>query len=362
MINIISVIGTRPDIIKMSPLIKELNQSKKINNKVLFTSQHETVGLKKIKEFNLIVDFFINNYEKKDLNEKLGNLILGVSKVLKAEKPDYILVHGDTSTAISAALSAFNLNIKIIHIEAGLRSNNIYSPFPEEANRKIIDQISFMHFAPTDVSYKNLIQENIKKDNIHVVGNTISDCIGDLSVNSDNNNVIRVLITTHRRESWKVLPETIKEVIELSNRNFSNIEFTILMHPNPDIENYYTDNLSSHSNIKILKENGYLHCLNIISSSDIILTDSCGIQEESAILGVPSLILRNETERPESIDSNTSVLVGRETLGIYVVLAELLGNADKISAMQNKVSAYGDGKVSAKIVNIIENELVGEIL
>lgn len=353
-LNIISIIGTRPDIIKMSPLINLFNHSDKFNHKTLFTSQHKILGKKKLREFNIFPDYTINI---KNYNMTITNLISYLAKeidlILLKEQPDFILVHGDTITALSASLNTFDKKCKIVHIEAGLRTHNINFPYPEEYIRSMIARVASYHFAPTQQAKQNLLDENIK-DNIYVVGNTISDMVKKyntkrIAISNQKN----VFITSHRREHWDNLPNTLLRLIKKVSQTHKDIKFTILKHPNPKFKRYY-NKLKSLKNIEIIDDVSYKEMMTILRTSNIIVSDSCGIQEEANILGKPILIPRNETERPEGIENASGKIVTINLSKITKELRILLNSWNKRKKMQIKSTYLGDGTSSKQIFDILK--------
>jgi UDP-N-acetylglucosamine 2-epimerase (non-hydrolysing) len=353
--NILSIIGTRADIIKMSLLISILNKSEKLQHKVLFTNQHKEMGLNKINEFNIEVDFTIANNKSTSSNLILF-LILEIKNIINNYRPDIIIVHGDTLTAISGAIAAHECNIKICHVEAGLRSNNIYAPYPEEINRTLISRIAYHHYCPTKISYNNLINEGIHEKNVFLTGNTIVDIVRNSKLTKNKlNNKFNILVTTHRRESWGVIPKIMCNIINIILKKNSKVFFTILSHPNNEIYSVYKENLLQSDRISLSRDRSYSDTLNLIYNSSLVATDSCGIQEESSILGKPTIILRNETERPESINNNCAELSTIKEQEIYTKLSYAIENKKYLKKMSNPIKSFGDGMSSLRIKEIINN-------
>jgi len=353
--KVVSIVGTRADIIKMSALIHELNKSEIFQHIVLYSNQHQGMGIRKLKEFN-IGKFFIAKHIKNSSND-LSRLSLGIDELLKKLKPFLVLVHGDTLTAISGALVAYAGDIRIAHVEAGLRSGNLYSPFPEEINRTIISKLASINLCPTDIAFKNLLSEGVSPEKLYLTGNTVVDVIKKLSLNVDKYSESNtILVTTHRRESWLHLPETMCKVIKRCLAENNNLYFTVLSHPNPLILNKYEEELSEINRVHLICEEKYVNCINHIHNSRFIATDSCGIQEEASILGKPTLILRKETERPESLEYGCAKLCGIDFESIYQEINKLINNKNQLELMSNPVDdAFGDGTACQKIRKIIEN-------
>lgn len=351
--KIVSIVGTRADIIKMSVLIHELNKSKVFQHIVLYSNQHNTMGLKKLKELE-VFGAIIVKHSNGDAN-KLSLLSYELKKELKNIKPFLVLVHGDTLTAISGALAAYTENIYIAHVEAGLRSGNLYSPYPEEMNRTLITRLASLNLCPTDEAYQNLLLEGISKERIYLTGNTIVDVVNKCTLkNNQSIKGISILVTTHRRESWSRLPEIMCKVIKKCLADNNNVHFTVLSHPNPIIFEKYNEGLANIERVTLIREEKYKNCINHIYNSTFVATDSCGIQEEASILGKPTLILRNETERPESLDYGCAILCGSKLENIYLQINRLINDKKLLESMKNPVDAFGDGTASIKIKNIIE--------
>lgn len=353
-IKIFSVIGTRPDIIKMSPLIELLNHSPRFIHKTIFTSQHKDLGKKKLHEFNLSPEYIINI---KNYNMTITNLISYLTKeidlILLKEQPDYLLVHGDTITALSATLNKFGKKCKIIHIEAGLRTHNINFPYPEEYIRSMIARVASHHFAPTRQAKQNLIDENIK-ENIYVVGNTIADMVKKYNKKRvKKSNQKNIFITSHRREHWDSLPSTLLSLIQNISKTNKDIKFTILKHPNPKFKQYY-NKLKLLQNVEVIEDIPYKEMMTILRTSNVIVSDSCGIQEEANILGKPILIPRNETERPEGVENASGKIVTINLSRIKKELRILLNSWYKRKKMQIKSTYLGDGTSSKQIFDILE--------
>ena len=367
--KVLVAFGTRPEAIKMLPLVLELKKVTEIETIVLSTGQHKEMlkpifnifGVKPdydldiMKENQTLVDVFTNVLNKSDI-------------ILKEEKPDLVLVHGDTSTAFAMGLSAFYNQIKVGHIEAGLRTYDKYSPYPEEMNRKLLSSIADYHFAPTDLNKKNLENEGIK-ENIFVTGNTVIDalkyCIDDEYSFNDklidkflNEKNIKILLTVHRRENlgdnMYSIFSAIKEIVELHQ----DIEVIYPMHLNPKVREIAYDVLSNVRNVYLVEPIEYKEFCNLMNKVDIIMTDSGGLQEEAPALNKPVLVLRKETERPEGITAGTIKLIGVNKVEIVKEIEKLLFDKSEYYKMKNSINPYGDGFASKKIVDIIKKMLI----
>lgn len=370
MIRLLFVFGTRPEAIKMAPLIKEFQ--KYPNNfevKVCITAQHRKMLDQVLDFFGIIPDYDLDIMKQ---NQTLVDITINVlnelSKVLDIIKPDLIFVQGDTTTAFVSALAGFYKKIKIAHLEAGLRSGNKYSPFPEEINRTLIGHLSNYHFAPTQNAKKNLLNEGLK-ENLFVVGNTVVDALFfglniikkegeekyiDYFSFIDISKKI-VLVTGHRRESFGNPFENIcYSLRELTDR-FKDIEIVYPLHPNPNIQEPVNRILKNRTNIHLTEPLEYPYLLWLMSKCYLVLTDSGGIQEEAPSLGKPVLVMRDVTERTEGIEAGTAKLVGTNKETIIKETSLLLTNKEEYGRMAKSVNPYGDGKSSRRIVEILKN-------
>lgn len=362
------VFGTRPEALKMVPVIKRLSCQNEIELKICVTSQHKELLHQVLEIFNIKADYDLEIMRNEQSLNAVTSLILRrLQPILKNFKPDLIIVHGDTASALSASLAALYERIPIAHIEAGLRSNKLYSPWPEEANRRLIASIATYHFAPTSQARKNLIKENINPENIWVTGNTIidtllmakdvikKDCILKDELQKKFNFLSPqkklIVVTTHRREN---IENNIKKIclalIEIVRFN-SNIQIIYSVHPNPIVKDIIKKYLSKNDNIFLITPVDYFSFLYLMEKSDIILTDSCGIQEEAPSLNKPVLILREATERTESLNLYGAKLIGTNTSTIVQESLSLLENPNRI--LRN--NPYGDGEASKKIVTALNH-------
>ncbi len=369
-IKVLSVFGTRPEAIKMVPVIKELEQDERFESRVCVTGQHRQMLDQVLQLFNVTPDYDLNIMKQgQDLSDITSAILLGLRPVLAEFKPDYVLVHGDTATTLSASLASYYQQIKVGHVEAGLRTGNIYSPWPEEGNRKITGALANMHFAPTQNSADNLQKENTPSDRIFVTGNTVIDTLliakKLLSENNELKNNIRsrfnfinpdrklVLITGHRRESFGGGFERICNAILKLADSFSDVDFVYPVHLNPNVINVVNDNLSSKKNIYLIEPQDYLPFVYLMDSSYIILTDSGGVQEEAPSLSKPVLVMRDTTERPEAVIAGTVKLVGTDEERIFDAVSLLLTNKNEYDKMSFAHNPYGDGNASKRIADAI---------
>ena len=380
--TIMLVFGTRPEAIKMCPLVLELKKNKDAFNVVVcVTGQHREMLDQVLNIFEIKPDYDLNIMTKgQDLYDVTSRVMLGLRDILKNVKPDYVLVHGDTTTSMAAALASFYQQIPVGHVEAGLRTYDIYSPWPEELNRQISSRISTLHFAPTELSRKNLLSEGISDDNIFVTGNTVIDAlhivVDKLNENDDVKNRVRdslvksgydpdrldankkmVLITGHRRENFGSGFISMCEAIRDLALRYPEVDFIYPMHLNPNVREPINDIFGSMSvqlkNMFFIEPLEYLEFVYLMKNSYLVLTDSGGIQEEAPGLGKPVLVMRNTTERPEALEAGTVKLVGVDYNKICNEVSHLLDNADAYKLMSNAVNPYGDGKACERIMNIL---------
>jgi len=365
--NVLFVLGTRPEAIKMAPLIKEFQKDDNYNVKVCITAQHREMLDQVLYFFDIKPDYDLNLMKpNQSLFDITANSLKSLEKVLDIEKPELIFVQGDTTTAFVGALAGFYKKIKIAHIEAGLRSHNKYSPFPEEVNRVLVDYIANYHFAPTEKAKENLYNENIK-ENVYVVGNTIIDALF-LGLNIikeqreekyynyfsflDFSKKI-ILVTGHRRENFGKPFENICYALKnIAERD--DVEIVYPVHLNPNVRKPVNEILKGHKNIHLIEPLEYPYLIWLMKKSYLVLTDSGGIQEEAPSLGKPVLVMREVTERIEGIEAGTTKLVGTNERKIVKELTRLLDNKKDYEKMTKAINPYGDGKASQRILKIIK--------
>lgn len=363
--KVMLVFGTRPEAIKMCPLVNELKKRKKFKTIVCVTGQHRQMLNQVLDAFQVIPDYDLSIMkERQTLFDVTTNILNRIEGVLKTEKPDVVLVHGDTSTTFVTALACFYLQIPVGHVEAGLRTYNIHSPYPEEFNRQAVSIISQFNFAPTELSKQNLINEGKNPDNIYITGNTAIDalkttvredyCHSDLEWASDSR---LIMITAHRREN---LGEPMKHMFHAIRRvmdEHPDVKAIYPIHMNPIVRETADAILGGDERIRIIEPLDVLDFHNFLNRSYLILTDSGGIQEEAPSLGKPVLVMRDTTERPEGINAGTLRLVGTEEENIYNNFKELLENKEEYEKMSTASNPYGDGLASKRIADILEEKL-----
>lgn len=365
--KVMVVFGTRPEAIKMAPVIRELKKVEDIKTVVVVTAQHREMLDQVLNLFKIVPDYDLNLMkEHQDLFSLTTGVLNGVKSILEKEKPDLVLVHGDTTTTFTASLAAFYLKIPVGHVEAGLRTRNKYSPFPEEINRTLTGKLAELHFAPTEANKQNLLAESVASLKIWVTGNTVIDALletvssnyvfGPEFKNINFNNRI-LLVTTHRRENWGTQMRSIYEALIRLVDEFSDVEVIFPVHKNPIVRNVALEMLEGKERVHLLEPLDYEPFANLMNISYIILTDSGGMQEEAPSLGKPVLVLRDTTERPEALQAGTVKLVGTNKRSIYEAAKILLTNKYEYKKMARAVNPYGDGKAAARIVDVIKDFL-----
>ena len=368
MLKVMTIFGTRPEAIKMAPVVKALEAAEDMESIVTVTAQHREMLDQVLHLFSITPDYDLNIMSQgQTLYDVTCKALLGLQGVLKEAKPDVVLVHGDTTTTFVGALAAFYEGIPVGHVEAGLRTGNIYSPFPEEMNRKLTGAIGTYHFAPTSTSESNLLKENINPDHLYVTGNTVIDAL-QTTVQTDytfkeellnqidyvNNKVI--LVTTHRRENLGDPMRNVYEAIRDIINEQEDVEVIFPMHRNPKVRNIVQDVLGHMDRVHLIEPLEYEPFANLMARTYLIMTDSGGIQEEAPSLGKPVLVLRDTTERPEAVEAGTVKLVGTDKESVYRTATELLVNETAYLAMSNAVNPYGDGLASDRIVQALRHE------
>jgi UDP-N-acetylglucosamine 2-epimerase (non-hydrolysing) len=369
--RILTIFGTRPEAIKMAPLVHALVADERFEAKVCVTAQHREMLDQVLELFEISPDYDLNLMKAgQSLTDITCGILRGLQPILTEFKPDYVLVHGDTATTISTSLAAYYQQIKVGHVEAGLRTGNIYSPWPEEGNRKLTGAIADLHFAPTEISKQNLLKENILAEKIIVTGNTVIDALHDVIEKLETNVELKssledqfnflagnkriVLITGHRRESFGGGFERICEAIAQMATAFPDVEFVYPMHLNPNVREPVNRLLAGLNNVFLIEPLDYLPFVYLMNKAYVLLTDSGGIQEEAPSLGKPVLVMRDTTERPEAVDAGTVKLVGTTVEVIINELSELLLDEAAYKAMSFAHNPYGDGKACERILNALD--------
>lgn len=367
--------GTRPEAIKMAPLIKTFQADKDFVTKVCVTAQHRQMLDQVLNIFDINPDYDLNIMKPgQDLFDVTENVLSGMKRVLSDFNPDIVLVHGDTTTTSACSLAAFYNKIKIGHIEAGLRTGNIYSPWPEEANRKITGVLADYHFAPTSTSENNLLKENINKKNILVTGNTVIDALYLMIEKIENNPRLKsrilelissqyklfddkkiILITGHRRENFGHGFRNICNALKTIADNNPDFDIVYPVHFNPNVQKPVREILSNAKNIHLIEPLSYECFIYMMSKSFFIITDSGGIQEEAPSLGKPVLVMRDSSERPEAIKAGTVKLVGTDYSKIIEESQKLIDDENEYNMMSKAYNPYGDGKASLKVLNFVKS-------
>lgn len=368
--KVLTVFGTRPEAIKMAPLVHALAKDSRFEAKVCVTAQHREMLDQVLALFEIIPDYDLNLMKAgQTLNEVTARILLELKPVLQEFKPDVVLVHGDTATTFAASLAAYYEQIAIGHVEAGLRTGNIYSPWPEEGNRKLTGALTKYHFAPTATSKQNLLIENYSENSIHVTGNTVIDALlmvkNKIASNDDLNATLSaqfpmldetkklILVTGHRRESFGDGFERICEALAITAKRYPDAQILYPMHLNPNVREPVNRILKGIDNIYLIEPQQYLPFIYLMNRSHIILTDSGGIQEEAPSLGKPVLVMRNTTERPEAVDAGTVKLVGTNVETMTSAINVLMDDEQAYKVMSFAHNPYGDGKACSKIINIL---------
>ena len=363
--KVVVVFGTRPEAIKMCPLVKELRTRKNIETLVCVTGQHRQMLDQVLDTFGIIPDFDLSIMkDKQTLFDVTIGILEGMKTILESEKPDLVLVHGDTSTTFASSLAAFYLQIPIGHVEAGLRTYDIYSPYPEEFNRQAVGVLAQYHFTPTQLSKDNLLREGKTPESIFVTGNTAIDALQTTIQEDYTHPELEwigesrfILITAHRRENlgepMRHMFRAIRRIIE----EYPDVKAIYPIHMNPRVRQIAEEELSGCERIKMIEPLEVLDFHNFLSRSYLILTDSGGIQEEAPSLGKPVLVMRDTTERPEGIKAGTLKLVGTDENTIYRYFKELLENDSVYQAMSQASNPYGNGTACKKIADILEGEV-----
>lgn len=374
MIKVMTIFGTRPEAIKMAPLVKELEKDEDIKSIVCVTAQHREMLDQVLDLFEIKPDYDLNIMARGQTLSDITNRVLkGVEAVLQEAKPDMVLVHGDTTTTLAGALASFYAQIPVGHVEAGLRSGNIYSPFPEEMNRSLTGRMASIHFAATDGNVANLIKEGIESAKIVKTGNTVIDALkmvikedyifADERLNQiDYKNTKTILMTAHRRENLGAPMENIFGAVKEIVDNNEDVRLIFPLHLNPAVREIAYRYLSDNERIILLEPLDYEPFANLQAKVDLILTDSGGIQEEAPALGKPVVVLRTETERPEAVDAGTVVVVGVDKEKIIKITDELINDKEAYLRMSEAVNPYGDGSACPRIVKAIKTYFSNDIV
>jgi UDP-N-acetylglucosamine 2-epimerase (non-hydrolysing) len=363
--KVLTVYGTRPEAIKMAPLIEELGRSQNLEPIVAVTGQHRAMldqvnglfGIRPRHDLNVIA-------ERQTLEDLTRRVVDGVSTLIEAEKPDAVLVQGDTTTCFAAALAAFYRRTPVIHLEAGLRTGDAYNPYPEELNRRLTTQLASLHLAPTDTSKANLLHDGVRESDVLVTGNTVIDALMGIAAQNVpvvNPDLLRlegrrsVLVTAHRRESWGEPMARASQAIARLARLFPNVTFLLPAHLNPVVREILLPPLAGLENVLITQPLEYSDFVRAMRDCELVLTDSGGVQEEAPSLGKPVLVMRETTERPEAVTAGTVRLVGTDADLIVREVAALLTDDAAYQAMAHAVNPYGDGQAARRSVEAIEH-------
>ncbi|MCC5613791.1 UDP-N-acetylglucosamine 2-epimerase (non-hydrolyzing) [Nostoc sp. CHAB 5836] len=359
------ILGTRPEAIKLAPVILVFQKSSIFELQVILTGQHREMVEQVMQLFNIKADYNLEIMQvQQSLNDITCRSLQGLEALFQVEKPDLVLVQGDTTTAFTAALAAFYQKIPVGHVEAGLRTDDIFNPYPEEANRRLISQITQLHFAPTPWAVENLHRSGVLGE-IHMTGNTVIDALlnvaatqGVCDVPGLNWESYRVLLATvHRRENWgEPLLAIAQSFLQILDK-FPDTALLLPLHRNPTVRVPLQELLGNHPRIFLTEPLDYGELVGAIGRSHLLLTDSGGLQEEAPSLGKPVLVLRDTTERPEAVAAGTAKLVGTKSENIFLAAAELLNDPDAYEAMANAINPFGDGHAAERILQIVQNYL-----
>ena len=374
MIKVLSVFGTRPEAIKMAPLVNLLKQQTDIDSRVCVTGQHREMLDQVLQLFDIKPEYDLAIMKAgQDLYDVTTSILLNIKPVLRDFKPDVVLVHGDTSTTFAAALACYYEKTAVGHVEAGLRTGNIYSPWPEEANRKLTGAITRFHFAPTATSQQNLLNEQVNPAHIVVTGNTVIDALLQVVAKIEDDAVLSqrfadqfpygqdgrrlILVTGHRRESFGAGFEHICAALKQIAQQFPDCDIVYPVHLNPNVREPVFRLLSDAPNVHLIEPQDYLPFVYLMSRSTLVLTDSGGIQEEAPSLGKPVLVMRDTTERPEAVEAGTVKLVGTDQAKIVAEVSKLLTDKAYYDSMSFAHNPYGDGKACQRIIDAIRKDV-----
>lgn len=370
--KVLSVFGTRPEAVKMAPVIRALSNSAHIDAKVCVTGQHRQMLDQVLTLFSIVPDFDLDLMKPgQDLTDITSNVLLGMRRVLTDWRPDYVLVHGDTTTTLATSLAAYYEKIHVGHVEAGLRTGNIYAPWPEEINRRIAGVITDIHFAPTETAKANLLREGVRKETVHVTGNTVIDALLEVVHRLRSEVELKtsmaqkfqfldpgkrmILVTGHRRENFgSGLQNICAAIRKISERG--DVEIVYPVHLNPNVLEPVRRLLGNNRNIHLIEPLDYLPFVHLMDRSHVLLTDSGGVQEEAPSLGKPVLLMRDTTERPEAVTAGTVKLVGSNQEAIVTETYRLLDDPKQYMRMSHAHNPYGDGQAAKRIVNLLSEE------
>lgn len=373
--KVLTVFGTRPEAIKMAPVVQALAKDPAFDAKVCVTAQHRQMLDQVLELFQIRPDFDLDLMKPgQDLSDITSNVLLGMREVYKQWKPDMILVHGDTTTTLAASLSAYYARVKVGHVEAGLRTYNKYSPWPEEMNRRLTGAVADIHFAPTERSRANLLAEGVASDTVHVTGNTVIDALLDVAHKVRTDKALRtrfesrfdfldaskrlILVTGHRRENFGAGFESICQALaDIASRG--DVQVVYPVHLNPNVQEPVRRILAGQENVILLEPQDYLPFVYLMDRASILVTDSGGVQEEAPSLGKPVLVMRDTTERPEAVDAGTVKLVGTARAAIVREVNQLLDDATAYEAMARAHNPYGDGLAAGRIRDILKQQSLG---
>jgi UDP-N-acetylglucosamine 2-epimerase (non-hydrolysing) len=353
--------GTRPEAIKLAPLILRLRQDPELDIVAVSTGQHLDLLDQVHDAFEFKPDMDLEVYSTgQSLNTLSGKVLSSTEAMLAELKPDFVIVQGDTTSAFASALAAFNSGVAVGHLEAGLRSGDLTQPYPEEGNRKMISAISSLHFTPTQEATNNLLSENVGMTSIFQVGNTVIDALQDQqeklggSLYKDFSGIKEILVTAHRRENWGAPMVNISVAIKTLLARDENLMFNVVLHANPSIQEDFKRELGGLTRVNLLQPLKYRELVKLMSNSWLVLTDSGGIQEEAPSLGIPVLVLREVTERPEGVSAGNAVLVGTNSEKIVEVVENLINEENFYSSMSSVANPYGDGKASFRVIQALK--------
>lgn len=368
--KVLSVVGTRPEAIKMAPLILALESDQRFSSALCVTAQHRQMLDQVLNIFELTPDYDLDVMQPgQDLNDVTATILVRLRGVISEFRPDFVLVHGDTATTFAATLAAYYQKIPVGHVEAGLRTGNLYSPWPEEANRKLTGALASLHFAPTETAKENLLRENVNHASVSITGNTVVDALFHVVDNLKRDKALQdrfqrqfefldpakrmVLVTGHRRESFGGGFERICTALTQVVKRFPDIEIVYPVHLNPHVQEPVRRLLSDSDSVHLIEPQDYLPFVYLMDRAHLIITDSGGVQEEAPSLGKPVLVMRDTTERPEAVDAGTVRLVGTDTEKIVGEVTELLTNFAAYNRMSFAHNPYGDGRACERILSAL---------